>query len=226
MSREAMGQVAGRIGHNIRLIHPSYHRRARTMSEDYTTRTMAAEGEPEQDSFDDVSYYICEEDGFNTSLSVCESDISETDSEADYDDDDMWLCSVDDEEDIASSAVLSFEALHPPKPILVDGLSAVKSSPTCPVMSDTESETDDDDDDDGHSFGDKSSLSCADIDALEDQFICTGAPATSPRTERRKAGKSIPGEVLYTTFYFTALLAFMAQKDHAPRNRNLLSSMR
>ena len=39
-----------------------------------------------QDMFDDISFYIGDED-FYTSKSVCDSDISQTDSEADEDDD-------------------------------------------------------------------------------------------------------------------------------------------
>mmetsp|Transcript_38041 Transcript_38041/g.62171 ORF Transcript_38041/g.62171 Transcript_38041/m.62171 type:complete len:261 (-) Transcript_38041:24-806(-) len=47
----------------------------------------------EQDTCDDISYFCIgdEEEGFCTSESVYDSDISETDSEADYDDDDDWL---------------------------------------------------------------------------------------------------------------------------------------
>lgn len=48
-----------------------------------------------QDMFDDISFYIGDDaDGFNTSMSVCDSDISETDSESDdFDDFDHgdWL---------------------------------------------------------------------------------------------------------------------------------------
>eukprot|EP00579_Thalassiosira_antarctica_P008087 CAMPEP_0201891532 /NCGR_PEP_ID=MMETSP0902-20130614/34642_1 /ASSEMBLY_ACC=CAM_ASM_000551 /TAXON_ID=420261 /ORGANISM="Thalassiosira antarctica, Strain CCMP982" /LENGTH=198 /DNA_ID=CAMNT_0048422763 /DNA_START=76 /DNA_END=669 /DNA_ORIENTATION=+ len=54
--------------------------------------------ESEQDTFDDISLYVGdEEEGFCTSESVYDSDISETDSEADndYDDDGDW--SLDNE---------------------------------------------------------------------------------------------------------------------------------
>jgi hypothetical protein len=163
------------------------------------------------DSFDDISFYLGIEEGFCSSRSVCDSDISETDNEADdIDDDDSWpelgceeLCTTEETKEriIDLSNISHCPTLH------VKNLTA-RNLVLRHDVSDTESETDCDEDNYDEPLAVRHYThtgTSTELNLLEDLSL-----SSSPGEESLS---SISGFELYIAFYSMALLTFLALKS-------------
>jgi hypothetical protein len=176
------------------------------------------------DSFDDMSFYLGIVEGFCSSRSVCDSDISATDNETDdYDDSDSWS------ERRCEQHTMTEET----KKRIID-LGNISLWSTKRVqnrtgrnlflrydISDTESETDSDEDDCDELLVVSryayigTSTECAELDLLEDLSLsrCPGDETDS----------SISGFELYIAFYSTALLTFLVLRTLPIEIRSCIS---
>ena len=172
-------------------------------------------------TFEDISFDVGTDEGFCSSESVCDSDISETDSEADdYDKEDSWLelqcmdrsMNEDIKEEIDGEISLC-TVKH------VKNLGAADR--VIHDTSDTESETDYDEaeeDDDKqlvvrHFDYMSTSTECVELDLLEDLSVCCNDVSTmSLSSVSREGSLSISGFELYIAFYSVALVTSLALK--------------
>lgn len=175
------------------------------------------------DSFDDTSFFIGEEEGFCSSLSVCDSDISETDDEAEDFDDASWF---DDEKvnhggNVFASRSIAKGSECDDVPAKHQEISFCIGKTSFENISDTESETDSDEDDiiisltelNVNERGASEDISQANEDltvTLED--LPCDTPPSMPKVSKTTASSSFSGEIIYTTFYTTALISFLAHK--------------
>ncbi|KAL7552667.1 hypothetical protein ACHAWF_015899 [Thalassiosira exigua] len=241
-----------------------------------------------EDSLDDISFYIGEDEGFCTSFSVCDSDISVSDSEGDFEDDFSLCISVSDsegdfEDDFSLCESLESQGAQENLGACCPQSNSRLKMPLCigenvgdeeMYISETESETDDDESDDKlvvnsayMTIVTSASTEGAQEIVLKDTSLCSST--SSGLTSRREPSSSIPrevpqirascemteneleldelslgttksqtlaesrkettnsiaGGVLYSTFYFTALLAFVASQDSRSRRRHSYNSV-
>ena len=185
-------------------------------------------------TFEDISFDVGMEEGFCSSESVYDSDISETDSEADdYDDKDSWLefqgidrsVNEDIKEEIDGEI-----SLCPVKH--VKNLGAVYR--VIHNTSDTESETDNDegeDDDDEllvvrHYDYLSISTACVELDLLEDLSICCGdVSIMSLSSLSREGNQSMSGFELYIAFYSVAFITFLALETLPIETRSCITHL-
>jgi hypothetical protein len=175
--------------------------------------------ESELCTLEDILFDVGMEEGFCSSESVYDSDISETDSKADdYNDEDAWLelqcidrCVNKDIEEEIDGEISLCTVKH------VKNLGAVNR--VIHDTSDTESETDNDEaeDDDNKQlvvrhFDYMSTLTeCVELDLLDDVSVCcSDLPPMSLSSELREGSLSISGFELYIAFYSVALFTFLA----------------
>ena len=187
------------------------------------------------DTFEDISFEIGIDEGFCSSESVYDSDISETDSEADDCDDDegSWL-EIEGSDGFVTGVLrdgidclseISFcTAKHKKNLSTFCTAKHKKNLSTTEIVqhhytSDTESETDDDEDHDDEPFVVKqymdlsTTIAYDDLDLTDDASLCSGSESVtllSPAS--RDCSPSISGFDVYVAFYSIALVFFMALK--------------
>jgi hypothetical protein len=177
--------------------------------------------ESEIDTFEDISFEIGINEGFCSSESVYDSDISETDSEADDCDDEegSWL-EIEGSDGFVTGVLWNG----------IDCLSEIsfctakhkKNLSTTDIVqhyytSDTESETDDDEDHDDEPFVVKpymdlsTTIACDDLDLMYDASLCSCSESiTLLSPASRQCSPSISGFDVYIAFYSIALVTFLA----------------
>jgi hypothetical protein len=176
----------------------------------------------ELNTFEDISFDVCFEEGFHSSESVCNSDISETDSEADdCDDEEPWLeiegpdgiVNGNIEEGVDGLSEISFCTFKHKKNLRA--IYIVQDHDTI----DTENETDDDEDRDDEPLAVKhyrdlsTTIDCDDLDLSEDVSNCDDSEYVSPPSPvLRECSQSISGFDVYIAFYSIALVIFLALK--------------
>lgn len=178
----------------------------------------------EIDTFEDISFDIGMEEGFCSSESVYDSDISETDSEADDcdEDEDSWL-EIEGSDGFVTGDF--GDGIDCPSEISFCTAKHKKNLGTIDIVqhhytSDTESETDDDVDHDDeplvvkHHYMDLSTMiACDDPDLTGDTTLCSDSESgTLLSPASRESSPSISGFDVYIAFYSIALVTFVALK--------------